>query len=249
MSTIPHRILVCVAIAALSSAAQAGPPYLTDDPQPTDQGHWEIYNFVLGSHDGGGVGGETGVDLNYGAAKDLQLTAVLPIAFETPDSVSLKGLRGGTGIIELAAKFKVLHADDKSWLPDVSIFPRLYLPTDHRFGTARADVLIPVWAEKDLGPWQIFGGGGYELNPGSGNRNFWQGGIALNRTMTDRLQLGGEVFAQSRDGVNAPGFVAVNLALTYRVIEHWSLLTSAGPTWAEGGGRGQVFYVALKADY
>ena len=39
-------VIACVA----STAAVAGPPFLTDDPQPTDTGHWEIYNFVQGAH-------------------------------------------------------------------------------------------------------------------------------------------------------------------------------------------------------
>ena len=30
-------------------AAAYGPPYVTDDPEPTDTGHWEIYNFVMAS--------------------------------------------------------------------------------------------------------------------------------------------------------------------------------------------------------
>src|SRR5689334_18599739 len=28
---------------AVAQAAFAGPPFLTDDPEPTDTGHWEIY--------------------------------------------------------------------------------------------------------------------------------------------------------------------------------------------------------------
>jgi hypothetical protein len=37
-------------VALLAPAiAIAGPPYLTDDPQPTESGHWEIYSFVQGT--------------------------------------------------------------------------------------------------------------------------------------------------------------------------------------------------------
>ena len=34
-----------LALAGSATAAFAGPPYLTDDPIPTDTGHWEIYAF------------------------------------------------------------------------------------------------------------------------------------------------------------------------------------------------------------
>ncbi|HTX51339.1 MAG TPA: hypothetical protein VME40_18335 [Caulobacteraceae bacterium] len=31
---------------ALPAAAVAGPPYVTDDAEPTDPGHWEIYAYA-----------------------------------------------------------------------------------------------------------------------------------------------------------------------------------------------------------
>ena len=227
----------------------AGPPYLTDDPQPTDAGHWEIYNFVQGAHMAGDLGGEAGLDLNYGAAKDLQITAVLPLGFDNPRGFRSDGLTVGGGVIELAAKYKILHEDDKGWTPDVSLFPRLFIPTDHRFGTGHVGLLLPVWAEKDFGPWQVFGGGGYQVNPGAAQRNFWQGGVAVNRSLTERLSLGVEIFAQTPDAAEGGGFTTVDFGVTYKLIEHWSLLTSAGPAWGDHGGAGLVFYTALKADY
>jgi len=130
---------VAFAVATLASPASAGPPYLTDDPQPTDPGHWEIYNYVTGAGAPAGLAGEAGLDLNYGAAKDLQLTAVLPLAFTAPSGDSLDGLRGGPGDIELAVKYRFLHQADGAWTPDVAVFPRLFAPTaDHLYGAGRA---------------------------------------------------------------------------------------------------------------
>jgi hypothetical protein len=239
---------------AAPAVAVAGPPFLTDDPQPTDTGHWEIYNYAQGSVAEGALNGEAGLDLNYGAAKDLQLTAVLPVGFYNESGFSASGLRTGTGMIELAVKYKILHQSEQSWLPDVSVFPRFLIPTQHNFGYERTNLFLPVWAEKDAGPWSVFGGGGYELNPGPGVRNFWQGGIGVNRTMSKRLQLGVEVYGQTSDTAASAagpgdGFTALNAAATYKLVEHWSLLASAGPTWIQGGGHGAVFYLALKADY
>ena len=34
----------------LSSPASAGPPFITDDPEPTDYQHWELYVFSQGTH-------------------------------------------------------------------------------------------------------------------------------------------------------------------------------------------------------
>jgi len=99
-----HRRMVrwsMIIIAAVASASPAfgGPPYVTDDPEPTDYGHFEIYTFANGTDTRDGVGGEAGIDFNYGAAPDLQLTAVVPIGYDksqgTDISISL-------GNVELA---------------------------------------------------------------------------------------------------------------------------------------------------
>ena len=39
-------VAATVAALALGSPALAGPPYVIDDPHPTERGRWEIYNFA-----------------------------------------------------------------------------------------------------------------------------------------------------------------------------------------------------------
>ena len=51
----------------LLSSASAGPPFITDDPEPVDYLHWELYTFSLGTHamrDTSGVA--PSCDCNYG---------------------------------------------------------------------------------------------------------------------------------------------------------------------------------------
>lgn len=229
-----------------AGAAWAGPPFVTDDPEPTDTGHWENYAFVSGSNALGSTSGEAGFDLNYGAYRDVQLTMVIPADF-----ISGAQNQAGLGDVELAAKFKFLHQKDGAWTPDVAVFPRLFVPTaGHGFGSGRVGLLLPVWAGKDFGPWSVFGGGGYDINPGPGQRSFWLSGLAVQRTITDRLALGVEVYHQTPDATDAKPYTGVNFGLTYRLVEHWSLLAAGGPgvqNAREGGGCD--FYLALKADY
>jgi hypothetical protein len=243
-------VLGTIVILVASSPVLAGPPYLSDDPEPTDVGHWEIYNFAIGLGGPGGLAGEAGLDLNYGLAKDWQLTAVLPLAFGAPDAFSESGLRAGPGDVELAIKSKFLHQSEGTWTPDVAFFPRLFVPTaDRALGTGRVGLLLPIWAQKDFGPWSVFGGGGYQINPGQEQRDFWQGGGALSRSFGERLSLGAELYAQTRDTYAGGAYTTLNLALTYRLTRHWSLLGSAGPAWDRVSADGYVFYGALKADY
>ena len=236
---------VVVALAA-PTGVQAGPPFVTDDPAPTDPGRWEIYDFVAGARADGVTGGQAGLDLNYGGAKDLQLTAVLPLGFDAGQRT-----RVGLSSIELAAKYRFLHQSETGLTPDAAFFPRVIAATGgSRFGTGHTALLLPVWAAKDFGPWSVFGGGGYEINPGAGQRDFWLSGLGVTRAISKRLAVGAEVYHHTRDTQDGRAFTGVNLGALYRVPSHWSVIASAGPgvqnTTREGN---YAFYAALKADY
>lgn len=242
-----RAVFAAAAMLALAAAwpAQAGPPYVTDDPQPADRGRWEIYNFATGANEAGSTAGEAGLDFNYGAAKDLQLTLVIPGAFEH----DADGTHLGMGVVEMAAKLKVAHQDGLGL--DVAVFPRVFLPTAPvRFASPHANLLLPVWAGRDLGKWSVFGGGGYQINPGAGNRDFWISGLAVTRSLSERLNLGAEVYHRTRDGDDARDFTGLNLGVIYKLTDHWSLLASGGPGVQNARERGRYdFYVSLKADY
>src|SRR5262249_49740299 len=107
----------------LGGSAQAGPPYISDDPEPTDYQRYEIYLFSNGSRSADGASGESGVDFNYGALPDLQLTAVVPIAYAIPRGAANAI---GFGNVELAAKYRFLHQKEIGW--DIAVFPRVFLP-------------------------------------------------------------------------------------------------------------------------
>src|SRR5262249_12621653 len=150
-----RRILVAGGVLVLPSVALAGPPYVTDDPVPTEKGHWENYVYATAQ----GAEGQAGLDLNYGGAKDLQLTAFVPLQWER------SGKSVGMGQVQLALKYRFLHPAEGSSLPDVAVYPQVILPTGP-FSNGRASFVLPVWAQKDIGPWSLFGGGGYTWNPG-----------------------------------------------------------------------------------
>jgi Putative MetA-pathway of phenol degradation len=228
------------ALFAWSGAALAGPPYATDDPEPAEPGHWEIYAFASGTGADHGFDGEAGLDINYGLAPDLQLTVALPVGV-VRDSGST---HAGAGNLEAGVKYRIFE-DEAAGL-QVSIFPQVELPTaGRRFGTGRVRLLLPVWAQKDVGPWSLFGGGGYAINPGAGNRNFWEGGLALTRSVTPRLSLGAEIFHEEADAADAHAVTSLGVGGSYRLGGPFSLLASAGPAFEHHGGTGVNAYLAL----
>ena len=238
------RATAAFGLIAVSSVAWAGPPYVTDDPQPTDLHHGEIYAFgaAEGAHRSGD--GAAGLDLNYGAVPGVQLTATLPLDF-VHDSGQTSTHAGD---VELGVKYRFLHREAAGL--DVAIFPRLILPTaGHRFGTGRTQVLLPVWAEKDSGPWALFGGGGYTINPGAGNRDFWQGGIALTREVSSRLSIGGEATLDGPDVVGAHATAGLGIGGVYQFGGPFALLVSGGPTHEHHGPNGWRGYAALGINF
>src|ERR1700722_9704527 len=110
-------------LALLVHPAVAGPPFMSDDPVPTDTGHFEIYTFDNGTNARAGTTGEAGIDFNYGAAPDLQLTATVPAGYTAASGSTDISL----GNVELAAKYRFLRQD--TFGLDVSAFPRIFLPS------------------------------------------------------------------------------------------------------------------------
>jgi hypothetical protein len=240
------RSVVAAGTLIAAGTAFGGPPYFTDDPAPTDYGHWEIYQFAGGSHVAGSTAGEAGFDFNYGAARDVQVTFVLPAAYETSDE-----FHAGLGVIETAVKYRFAHQSDAGWRPDVAFFPRIYWPTaSSRFASTRASVLLPLWVGKDVGPWSVFGGGGYQVNPGDGNRDFWLSGLAVTRAIGERWSVGGEIYHRTADATGGKPLTAVNVGLEWALSKHWSLLASLGPGVQNASQEMDYgFYVGLKSDY
>lgn len=228
-----------------ATPAVAGPPYLTDDPVPTDPGRWEIYAFGSGARASGRTDGEAGLDLNYGAAPDLQLTLVAPVGFKRGD-----GRHTGRGDVELAAKYRFAHQAPNGRGLDMAVFPAVTLPTgDRQFGERRPTLELPIWAQKEIGPWSMFGGGGYRLRPGDGRRDVWSVGLAVTRAVGERLSVGGEVHHEAAEEAGAGTSTVLALGAAWRASGHWSLLVSGGPDLRSRERDGASLYLSLKADY
>jgi len=219
-----HILFAAVAVFFVTSA-WAGPPYVTDDPVPTDDGHFEIYAFTGGTNARDETGGAAGIDFNYGGAPDLQLTAVLPFEYDSPVQ---SGAVVGIGNVELAAKYRFLHQEDFGW--DVAVFPRVFLPSaSHLVGDSHASFLLPIWLGKDFGKWSTFGGGGCALNNGGGSQDYCLAAWALTREITSALHLGAEVYHQSADEKGGHASTGIGLGGTYDLSENYHLMASFGP--------------------
>ncbi len=242
-----RTLRLAVPLAVLTpTSAWAGPPFLTDDPEPTETGHWEIYGpFAESEGKGADYSGAVGVEINYGAAPGVQLTVELPVAY-VHDAA---GMKWGAGDVAVSVKYRFYH-DEKAGF-SVAAFPGLTLPTgSNGMGSGRVTALLPLWFQKDAGPWSVFGGGGYAINPGEGNRDYWTGGIAVTRQVTPKLLIGVEADRQGADTVGGNGSTSLGIGAIYQLKVPFRLLASGGPTFEDGGGAaGFHAFLALGLDF
>lgn len=213
---------VLAILLALVRPTLAGPPFVSDDPGPTDYKHFEIYAFTNGTTNRDGIGGAMGLDFNYGATPDLQLTLALPMGYDRPagekTSVAL-------GNVEIAAKYRFLHQQTFGW--DIAVFPRLFLPSGSpAVGERHASFLLPIWIGKDWGAWSTFGGGGCVINRGGGSQDFCVIGWTVTRQVLPGLRVGAELFHQTADtrggraSTSAGGGVIYDLSETYHLLAY-----------------------------
>lgn len=226
------------ALMALITPALGGPPYLTNDPVPTEFRGYEIYFFSAGKLVPGGAESETGIDFNYGAAPNLQLTAEMPFK---------RDVAGRTGLanVALAVKYRFLTQD--SFGLDVSFFPKLILPSaSSAVGDRHMSLMLPFWAQRDFGKWSVFGGGGCTLNHTRSSNDFCRAGLAVTREIADGLKLGAEVFHSGSPEPGGHANTALGVGLTWSMSERYHLLASWGPNLTRPTTNGRSnFYAAL----
>ena len=225
---------------------QAGPPYLTDDPEPVPLHHWEVYLFTAGQTLAGvraGLG--PAMEANYGPFADAQLQFQIPMAYSEP----VPGrTRHGFGDVEVGFKYRFVH--ETEGLPQVAVYPQVYTPTGDAtedLGAGHTRVLVPLWLQKGFGAWTTYGGVGWWRNPGQGNRNFIQYGWLLQRELAEGLSLGAEVFHQDSPGVGQPAYTTWDLGFEAPLVEHLQVVGSGGKVFQ--GLKGSQYYLGLRGKF
>lgn len=214
-------------LSLLSTVAVAGPPFVTDDPEPVEYQHWEVYIASIYSHDRDGASG-TGphVEVNYGVVPNVQIHLITPMAFDRPGHGSTQY---GYGDTELGLKYR--FAPETRSRPQIGTFPLLEVPTgssSRSLGSGHLQVFMPVWVQKSWGPWQTYLGGGYWRNPGAGNKDWWLVGWQIQRELSKSLTLGAEVYHATPSSAGGESSTQFNVGGYYNFDDGHHLLFSAG---------------------
>jgi hypothetical protein len=195
---------------AFACVAWAGPPFETDDPEPTPFGHWEIYLGTTTIQTQGDLSGTAPfLELNYGALPDTQISLTQQTSFNFP---AAGAGTFGYGDTLAGVKYRFLHESVDT--PQAALFPQVNIPTgdaEKGLGYGQFQFLIPLWIQKSWGPWMTYAGGGYWINPGTGNQNWVFVGWEIQRDLSAFFTLGGEVFYHSANIIGQNDCVGFNL--------------------------------------
>jgi hypothetical protein len=231
---------------SLAGHAEAGPPYVTDDPEPVELHHWELYVASLGTHDTDGwTGTAPHVEVNFGAAPNLQLHAIVPLAYSAPQNGSKAY---GPGDIELGAKYRFV--EEQGWIPMIGTFPLVEVPVGSEkrgLGNGSAQVFIPFWLQKSFDPCSTYGGWGVWLDAGDANRHWWFFGWQFQVKVREWLTPGVEVYHQTPEVALGRSDTRFNVGATVDISENHHLLLSGGRS-IEGPGLFQ-YYLAYQLTF
>jgi hypothetical protein len=206
---------------------QAGPPYLTDDPEPVAYQHWELYLATQALVTRAAVTGTAPhVELNCGVWPGVQLHAIIPLTYTRARGGPT---RYGLGDMELGAKLRFV--EEGAFVPMVAAFPLLSVPTGNAargLGSGQLKLFLPLWFQKSFGPVNTYGGGGYHINPGSDAKNSWFLGWMAQCHLGDMVTPGAELYYATPDRVAGRSAFGFNLGLVLDLTAQHHILLSAG---------------------
>lgn len=205
---------------------------MTDDPEPVEFKHWEINFATLTAaekeHSGATSisGSAPQFDINYGALPETQLNLTIPFAYAAPRR---QAGQYGIGDIQIGVKRRFIQETEH--VPMLSTYPLVLFPTGDEkrgLGDGHVRTFFPLWLQKSWGSWTTYGGGGYWINPGTDNTNYWQLGWLVQRDITKTLTLGAEVFHFGKQTTLGRDETGYNIGGTINLSEEHHILLSAG---------------------
>lgn len=205
----------------------AGPPFDTDDPEPVGFRHWEAYYSSIGSANAySSTGTAPHVEVNYGVIHDVQLHVIAPLTYYT----NKEGQRAyGYGDTELGIKYRFVNKDSSRF--QIGTFPLVEVPTGNardNLGNGKVQIYLPLWIQKTIGKWTTYGGGGYWINPGKGNKNNVFVGWQAQYQIAKSINIGAELTDVTADNVNSKNDFRFRIGSVIDLSDNHHLLLSVG---------------------
>jgi hypothetical protein len=245
LSRTPHLAATCCLLGAALALpalvrADAGPPYLTNDPGTPGNGNWEINIAAMQTTLAGTSSWQLPqLDVNYGVGERLQLTWEAPYVVQTRSG---EPQASGWGNANPGVKWRFLDQGEDGW--QASIFP-MYQTTGSdaaRHNGIAVDgprLFLPLEVARKVGPLNLdLEVGGYI--PWHGDHEHIVGLVA-GRELTPRLELDAEIYDDHVRSA-APDVTTLDIGGRYKLHRGFILLFMAGRSLASNSP-GQVEFM------
>jgi hypothetical protein len=166
------------------------------------------------------------VEALVGFYPDFQFRAIAPVILAQPKNASSLYYYGDVGV---GVKYRFIH--ETKTLPHVAFYPKFTFPSgdvDAVTGNKTITATVPLWLQKNWGPWRLSGGGGYLFNPAKDQYNFPFGGLLLQKEISEYLTLGNELYAEGAKNGSFAARLLYNAGGTYYFTDNAYTLFSVG---------------------
>jgi Putative MetA-pathway of phenol degradation len=229
----------------LQEPASGGPPMIIDDPGTVDKKHWEIITAVAGNHQGDTLEVDPTLDVNYGAADNVQIHFLVPYVTQ---STKGEALNNGTGNTTIGFKYRFV-GDAKNGLA-LGIFPQVSFnngssSVNKGLVDKGIDVFLPLDIQETIRKFTFDGHVGFDFKP-QGIQNQFFYGVMGGYNMARRVQILAELVADSTTDLQEHE-AYLNLGNRVTLGKRINLLVSGGHSLHRVSGKGQfIYYVALQ---
>lgn len=209
------------------TAAQGGPPMITDDTGTVPKGHWEINTaFTIERGSDGRLFGTPLLDINYGLSSNTQLKVEIPwIVLHRNGQQGISGL--GNTNIGIRWRFR---DETKKRRVALSIYPQVEFnnPTSSvRRGIVDRgpEFLMPLQWQTQVGKFGINGDVGYRFKRGKDEMIY---GVVIGKKFKESFEILGEIHGTGPRTNLAESEVVFNIGSRLKLSNNLNLITSAG---------------------
>ena len=228
-------VFAAALLAPRATYAQAGPPYITNDPGTPGNGNWEINLASMTTRSAGVTAWQIPqIDLNFGLGDRIQLTYEIPYVIQSGGG---EPQASGWSNAFPGIKWRFLDQGEGGW--QMSVFPQYETPgspSAQRKGIAEqgSRFLLPIEVSKSVGPLDLdFEAGYYLAHRGPEERIV---GFVAGHRFTPRLELDVELYNDHAMG-DLPDFTTLDVGGRYRLGRGFLLLFMAGRSIANSSGQ------------
>lgn len=241
-STFKARI-AGISLLLIVASAHAGPPFLTNDTDVTDYKQAEFYLYSDSQTNSFFTNFDApALEVDWGFAPNWEASIVVPYDIWIPSD----GTQHASGIGDTSLSLEYRFWQETADSPAIAFAPQISFPSgnaNQNLGYGVYQTQLPIWLQKSFGSWTIDTGGGYNIMPTKDLYNNFFGGFLLQKQISNKLILGGEIFYQGAISVEQQSYTVLNLGGSYNFTPQLSLLFSLGNSIA--GQQNLISYIGL----